>query len=222
MTLGKVSAMIGGFSLGVLMLSASPVQAQSSPPVYKLGVLDTADTQLADGSYFDSYEIAGSAGQRVSISLDSSEFDTFLGLLDSDGNLIVSNDDASESNLNSYISLTLPTDGTYTVVATSFDPLSNGGYRLSMRNFNAPRATMQSGQSGLEPVFNPLATAFIGAALNELFFGGGSSVDSYSDPSQDPALREAERNNRYRPTPQPAPRPVTPIGGNCGFYGGGC
>ena len=221
MTFGKAFALLSGLSVGILF-TTNPAQAQSSPPVHQLGVLNAADPQLEDGSYFDSYEIAGSAGQRVSISLDSSEFDPFLGLMDSEGNLLVSNDDASESNLNSYISFTLPTDGIYTVVATSFDPLSNGGYRLSMRNFSPPASTAQRPQTSPEPVFNPLAIAFIGAALNEFFFDGSADASSYPDPSQDPLLREAERNNRYRPTPQPAPPPIVPIGGNCGFYGSGC
>ncbi|MGB3294753.1 MAG: PPC domain-containing protein [Phormidesmis sp.] len=214
MALSKVFAIFSGLSVGFL-LTANPARAQSSPPVHKLGVLDAADPQLEDGSYFDSYEIAGSAGQRVSISLDSSEFDTFLGLMDSEGNLLASNDDASDSNPNSYISLTLPADGTYTVVTTSFTPLSSGGYRLSMRNFSAPRATAQSTQTELEPVFNPLALFVVGAALNEFFAGG--SAGSYSDPSQDPTLRDV--NSSYQ-SPQPEYRPPTPtVGGDRGFYG---
>lgn len=215
MALGKVFVILGGLSVG-FFLAANPAQAQSSPPVHKLGVLDAADPQLEDGSYFDSYEIAGSAGQRVSISLDSSEFDTFLGLMDSDGNLLISNDDASESNRNSYISLTLPADDTYTVVTTSFTPLSSGGYRLSMRNFSAPQTTAQSTQAGLEPVFNPFVLSLVGAVLSDFLSGGSSSASSYADPSQDPTFRDV---NTYQ-SPEPTYRPPTPtVGGDRGFYG---
>ena len=132
-----------------------------------------------------------------------------LDFIDSEGNLVISNDDASGSDLNSYVSLTLPTEGVYTVVATSFDPLGSGGYRLTMRNFSAPRATAPTVQSGLEPVFNPLALVGIGLALNELFFSSGGGSDDTYDPTQDPATREASRVRR--PTPQPAPPPVPAI-----------
>lgn len=205
-----LSGLISGISISCLLLTGAPARAQSAT-IHQLGVLDSADPQMSDGSYFDSYKIAGTAGERVTISLNSSEFDTFLGIMDSEDNLLVSNDDASGTNRNSFISLTLPANGMYTVVTTSFEAGASGGYRLSMRNFNPPpratttTASTQTASSGLAPVFNPLALFAIGAAL-DMFLGGGgggSSASSDYDPTQDPAMRDASRVRP--PAPQPAP-----------------
>lgn len=188
----RVAGVLSGFSIGCCLLLASPVKAQSNA-VHQLGVLDSADPTLSDGSHFDSYEIAGSAGQRVTISLDSSEFDTFLGLLDSEGNLIASNDDASGSNPNSFTSAVLPNDGTYTVVATSYQPSANGGYRLTMRNFSPPRAasnTSSSYSSSIQPVYNAFLLGIVGAAMDEMLFGGPSPNEAaQAQAARDEAMR---------------------------------
>ena len=204
MASAKHRSLISGICLGFLLLWANPAKAQSAT-VHKLGVLNSSDSQLSDGSYFDIYEIAGSAGERVTISLDSSEFDTYLGLLDSEGNLLVSNDDAADNNPNSYISLTLPADGTYTVMATAFTPQAGGEYRLSMRNFNAPRATRQTAQSSLNPIMDAFALSIMGAAISEMFFGGGGGGYADTGSGYDPAMRNVGGS---RPAPQPARPPM--------------
>lgn len=64
------------------------------------------------------------AGQRVSIALNSDDFDTYLVLVDSEGNVLDVDDDGGDS-LNSLLTgYMLPTNGTYGVIATSF-----GGFR---------------------------------------------------------------------------------------------
>lgn len=182
----KVAGVLSGFGIGWYLLLASPAKAQSNT-VHQLGVLESADSTLSDGSYFDSYEIAGSAGQRVTISLDSSEFDTFLGLLDSEGNLIASNDDANDSNPNSFTSAVLPNDGTYTVVATSYQPSANGGYRLTMRNFSPPpSASGTSYSSGVQPMYDTFLLTLMGAAMSEMLFGGPSPDEA----AQEQAARD--------------------------------
>lgn len=174
MKISRVAGILSGIGVSSCLF-ANPAKAQSNT-IHQLGVLEAADSTLSDGSYFDSYEIAGSAGQRVTISLDSSDFDTFLGLMDSEGNLIASNDDASDSNPNSFTSAVLPSDGMYTVVATSYQPSARGGYRLAMRNFSPPRAAANSDSysSGIQPVYNAFLLDLIGAAVGEMLFGGPS------------------------------------------------
>ncbi len=209
---------VGGF----LLLTAPtilPAQAQSNT-VHQLGVLNANDEQFSTGSYFDSYEIEGSAGQRVSISLDSSDFDALVGLFDSDGNLVATNDDAAEANPNSFISVTLPRDDTYTVVATSYGAQGSGDYRMALRNFSPPSSSRvassnsSSGQNGWSTLFSiPFVQEMMVDAFSSAFsFGGGDS--SYGS---DYELRRT--GNPYPSSPQPAHRPVTPIGGDRGFYG---
>jgi CHAT domain-containing protein/Flp pilus assembly protein TadD len=98
------------------------------------GVLEDGDSVLPDGSLYDAYTFEGRAGQTVAITLESLEFDTFLLLRDSEGNELASNDDidSEAGNYHSFISLTLPADGTYQVWANGLDTTSRGGYRLTV------------------------------------------------------------------------------------------
>ena len=187
MPLSKVSAFVASCSLICFALSATPADAQMSTE-HQLGVLGTGDSQLDTGSYFDTYEIEGVEGQRVSISLDSSEFNAFLGLFDSEGNVIVTNDDAAQENPNSYISATLPRSGAYTVVATSQAAGEYGDYRLALRSFAPPStvstATSSSdsgaGMSGLMMLLSiPFVQDIMVDAFSSAFSTGGSSDPSY-------------------------------------------
>ncbi len=218
MMLGKLSRLLSGCGLSWLLLLALPAQAQTNT-VHQMGVLGASDEQFSTGSYFDSYKIEGSEGQRVSISLDSSDFDTFLGLLDSDGNLVASNNNAAADNLNSFISTTLPRNDTYTVFATSSVSQSGGDYRMALRNFSPPPVSRtrnngnQDSSSTLvaSPLGQMLMLGFAGALLDSMFSGGGSSSA--------PDYELIRTGNSYPSTSQTAPQPVTPIGGNRGFYG---
>lgn len=79
----------------------------------------------------DSYTFAGTAGQAVAISMTSEVFDTLLMLRGPNGQDIAMNDDYARS-LNSTIVTTLPTTGTYTVLARSFSG-QGGPYRIVVR-----------------------------------------------------------------------------------------
>jgi len=79
----------------------------------------------------DEYTFSGTAGQAVAISMSSDVFDTLLMLRGPNNQEIAMNDDYARS-LNSTIVMTLPTTGTYTVVARSFSG-QGGPYRISVR-----------------------------------------------------------------------------------------
>jgi len=74
---------------------------------------------------------SGEAGQTVTISLTSGEFDTFLMLLDPSGREIANNDDYARS-LNSSLVVTLSESGQYKVVVRSFSG-QGGSYTLSVK-----------------------------------------------------------------------------------------
>jgi hypothetical protein len=96
-----------------------------------------------DGSLYNEHTFEGRAGQSVAIDLESDEFDTFLILLDPEEQVVEQHDDVSQGNLNSTLNVTLPVDGTYTVIANGFDSSSRGRYRLTVRtptqSSNRPR-----------------------------------------------------------------------------------
>ncbi|TVQ05630.1 MAG: hypothetical protein EA368_19030 [Leptolyngbya sp. DLM2.Bin27] len=100
-----------------------------------LARLAQADTVLQEaGTIYpaeSTYPFEGTAGQQITITLDSTDFDPVLTLLDPSETEIAFNDDFGGS-LNSKIIITLPEDGTYTVVARSFSG-EGGDYDLVVR-----------------------------------------------------------------------------------------
>lgn len=98
------------------------------------GVLDsTASVLESDGSLYREYTFQGTVGQRVTITMESSDFDTYLILVGPDGEAIEQNDDISESDLNSQIITTLPGAGEYRVIANAFDDQGRGRFTLTIR-----------------------------------------------------------------------------------------
>lgn len=99
---------------------------------------DPLVSQLTEETFEDRYTLAGEEGQTLNLLLTSADFDTFLAVLDPDGEELALNDDAAGFGLNSRIGpLVLPEDGEYTVVVTSFqhrfsegEDGATGEYRL--------------------------------------------------------------------------------------------
>ncbi|MCP2732447.1 trypsin-like peptidase domain-containing protein [Limnofasciculus baicalensis] len=87
----------------------------------------------SDGSLFNLHTFEGTAGESVTISAVSADFDTYVALLDSNGNLIGENDDASENNPNATLTITLPRTGRYGVIVNSYDKTGRGQYVLTVR-----------------------------------------------------------------------------------------
>lgn len=98
------------------------------------GILEVGDKTIPnDGSLYDSYPLEGKAGDSFIISVESQDFDTFLAIMDRQGNIIEQNDDISDRNSNSRIKVTLPGDGTYNVIVNAYDKGGKGKYILTVR-----------------------------------------------------------------------------------------
>jgi hypothetical protein len=109
----------------------------------QFGMLENGDETLAGGEYIDYYEIEGRPGQRVSVSLLSEEFDTFLVLIDPMGGK-QENDDAGDST-DSMLVAELTETGTYRVAVTSYAVGETGRYQLSIdRNDSSARRPRDS------------------------------------------------------------------------------
>ena len=95
--------------------------------------LDVGDlsSRNRSGSRADCYSFLGEAGARLTIAMDSSDFDTYLYLMDAAGEVIDSNDDGG-TGTNSIAIVTLPVTGGYIVEATSFGTDGEGSYTLSI------------------------------------------------------------------------------------------
>jgi tetratricopeptide (TPR) repeat protein len=86
------------------------------------------------------HPIKMTASKTYVIDMESPQFDTYLRLEDDKGKVLAENDDISPQNLNSRIIFTAPKDGTYRIVATSFEHRGSGAYTLTIREFTPKKA----------------------------------------------------------------------------------
>jgi peptidyl-Asp metalloendopeptidase len=90
------------------------------------------------GTFAARFAFAGTAGQTVRVELTSPTLDTYLYLIGTDGSVLAEDDDAG-GNLNSTVPssggvVTLPTTGTYTIEATTFDAGQAGAFTVRVVN----------------------------------------------------------------------------------------
>jgi len=117
---------------GAYFLSANTVGRQWI--LRQEGELKSGDRVVpSDGSLFDDYRFEGQAGQTVTITLESEEFDTYLVLIGPDGRVLEENDDRSSQTTDSAIEITLPRRGNYRILANAIDSRSRGRYLLTVR-----------------------------------------------------------------------------------------
>lgn len=101
------------------------------------GTLSTSDCVLSGTNrHVDVYTFNGTAGQMISVSMNSTAFDTYLYLRDSSNQNIAEDDDGGDGN-NSRIPadsgfFTLPAAGSYSIYATSFSDNATGSYSLNL------------------------------------------------------------------------------------------
>jgi hypothetical protein len=102
------------------------------------GALTETDCLLpSDGSFVDYWQFQGTTGDVVIIDLSSSDFDTYLALLDGSGALAAQNDDFGNST-NSHLAFTLTSTGTWVIACTSLFPQVTGSYTLALQGVAAP------------------------------------------------------------------------------------
>ena len=99
------------------------------------GKLEEGDTVIPnDGSFYDSYPLEGREGESFIISVESKDFDTFLAVMDAEGNILEQNDDISENDSNSRLKVTFPSNGVYKVIVNAYDEGGQGSYVLTVRH----------------------------------------------------------------------------------------
>lgn len=96
-----------------------------------IGVLESGDDTLDDGSYVDYYSVDLEAGQEVAFSLVSADFNTYLGVMKPNGDILELDEQQDESR--SRITLTVEETGTWFVLVTSVSAGEEGNYLLSIK-----------------------------------------------------------------------------------------
>jgi hypothetical protein len=135
------SGQTGGFTLSVQ--SSAGASAGGAAVIRSgqtvSGLLETADPQLADDSYFDTYYYDGSPGERLLVTLTSSDFDTFLSWGQGEGSdfVVIATDDDGAGSTNSRLEVTLDARGRYAIRANSYGAGATGAYNLSIEGLGA-------------------------------------------------------------------------------------
>ncbi len=97
------------------------------------GILQDGDTVIpSDGSLYDTYTWEGKQGDSLTVTLKSEEFDTYLAVQDPEGKIIAENDDFSQKDSNSSLTITLPVDGVYRLIVNSYDSQGRGKYTITV------------------------------------------------------------------------------------------
>ncbi len=110
------------------------------------GALAQGDSTLTSGEFYDAYTIQGRRGQALDIRLTSSAFDPYV-MISGPNNFSEYNDDEANGgsgNKNSRLVVTLPADGAYRIVATSYQSGESGAYSLSLGAAAAGTAPRQA------------------------------------------------------------------------------
>ncbi|HKP77025.1 MAG TPA: trypsin-like peptidase domain-containing protein, partial [Longimicrobiaceae bacterium] len=111
------------------------------------GRLAERDFVRPDGSYADSYVYQGRAGERLTVTLRSRDFDSWLVVNDPRGPMNEYDDD-SAGGLDSELTVTLPHDGPYLIVANSVSAEATGAYSMSLRSAGRGQVDPNYGRGG--------------------------------------------------------------------------
>jgi hypothetical protein len=128
------------------------------------GSLQSGDCIYNDGSFYDAYTFNGTAGQEISIAMNSSQFNAYLLLFQGNypGGALLFQDNDGGGGTNARIPatagfFTLPATGTYTILANSATAGETGNYSLTF-NVNA----------GCSYSLTPASPQSVGAATSNL------------------------------------------------------
>ncbi|MXO72418.1 pre-peptidase C-terminal domain-containing protein [Alteraurantiacibacter buctensis] len=94
--------------------------------------LADGDETISSGEFTDFYNFEGRRGERLVFDMTSAEFDTYLSLQYPSGGQEDNDDRAGGETTDSRLVVTLPEDGTYRLMATSYQPGESGAYTIAM------------------------------------------------------------------------------------------
>lgn len=149
------------FSTPTPLFTPLPPSPTTPPPVETVGTIapgHTVEGRLTSDQPRAGYAFEGRAGQRVTLTLTSDDFDAFLSLRDAAGVELAADDDRA-GNLNARIeAFPLPADGTYVAVASSYNDASAGAFALTLEVARTEGQPMPTVSSTLTSSSTPVPT----------------------------------------------------------------
>lgn len=122
-------AALAAFACGSSEVDGAPGASKRVDEQVEMGELAEGDATLDSGELVDEYPLVGVEGQLVRLHLSSPDFDTYLILVDPDGNAIENDDDERGD---SSIVTRLEQTGRHRILVTSYEPGETGRYALSI------------------------------------------------------------------------------------------
>ncbi|HZW16357.1 MAG TPA: peptidase [Brevundimonas sp.] len=134
----------GALVAGGLLVAALPAAAQSTirPGDTVRGSLSASDRTFDDGSHYDCFNLRARAGERISVTLRSNDFDAYLSVLEANNcpnSAAAETDDDSAGGTDSRVQMTLGS-GRYSIRANSLSEGETGDYTLAVEYLPAARA----------------------------------------------------------------------------------
>jgi len=122
-----------------LALETAPQPTTAAPRPIRVGQtvsgrLADTDALLDDDSWYDTWTLTATKGQRIQIEMSADSFDTFLhfGKMEGDDFQSSSTDDDGAGGTNSRLRVTIPEDGEYVIRANSVKAGESGPYTLAI------------------------------------------------------------------------------------------
>lgn len=146
---GAATRPTAGTRLTRAQLSAQPMDAARTlrPSQAVSGTLDRNRLLFNNGTPVELWYYEGTAGETVTITLESPSLDTYL-MLNRLGGRDIATDDDGAGNLNSRITQRLPETGTYVVIANALGARAAGTYTLSLAS-DRPASVSTSASPGV-------------------------------------------------------------------------
>ena len=129
---------------GGLLVTAAPAAAQTTirPGDSAQGALGASDRSLEDGSYYDCFTLQARAGERISVTLRSNDFDAYLAVVEGRNcspEASSETDDDGAGGTDSRVEMTLGS-GPYSIRANSLNEGEVGRYTLAVESLAPARA----------------------------------------------------------------------------------
>lgn len=124
--------------LPVLLVLAAATGCKKREPIHvdQQGTIAPGDQVLQqDNSLYDDYPIDVAAGSSVRVKMTSDAFDTYLMLMDPQGNRVAFNDDDASlggNGTNSQFTFTTTVAGVHHVYANAYKAGEQGAYRIQI------------------------------------------------------------------------------------------
>ncbi|WP_297803362.1 PPC domain-containing protein [uncultured Brevundimonas sp.] len=124
----------GPYSLSVEEVAAPPAPTPIAMGATVEGELTDDDARKGGSGRYDAYSFSATEGQRLQITLESSDFDALLelGKAGDDFDAMVTDDDGAGRGTDSRILFDVPETGEYVIRASSYQSDERGGYELRL------------------------------------------------------------------------------------------